>query len=48
MFVDHKGELVVEKSFDQFEEELASEKSKVIMGHSAFDYAFKTVINRLN
>lgn len=48
MFVNHKGELVVEKSFDEFNEELASEKSKVIMGHSAFDYAFKTVINRLN
>ncbi|HEB81730.1 MAG TPA: DUF1631 family protein [Gammaproteobacteria bacterium] len=48
MFVNHKGELVVEKSFDEFEEELASEKSKAIMGHSAFDYAFKTVINRLN
>jgi hypothetical protein len=48
MFVNHKGELVTEKSFDDFKEEIASNKSKMIMGHSAFDHAFKTVINRLN
>ena len=47
MFVNHKGALVVEKSFDDFNEEIASNKSKVIMGHSAFDHAFKAVIDRL-
>jgi len=48
MFVNHKGELVTEKSFDEFNEEIASNKSKMIMGHSAFDHAFKAVIDRLN
>jgi len=48
MFVNHKGELIIEKSFDEFNEEIASNKSKMIMGHSAFDNAFKSVINRLN
>ncbi len=48
MFVNHKGELVIEKSFEEFNEEIANETSKMIMGHSAFDHAFKTVIDRLN
>ena len=48
MFVNHKGELVVEKSFDTFNEEITNESTKIIMGHSAFENAFKTVINRLN
>ena len=48
MFVNHKGELVSEKSFDEFNTEVANETTKVIMGHSAFENAFKTVINRLN
>ena len=48
MFVNQKGELLVEKSFDEFNEELASNKSKMIMGHSAFDHAFKSVIDRLH
>lgn len=48
MFVNHKGELVTEKSFDEFNSEIANETTKAIMGHSAFDNAFKTVINRLN
>ena len=48
MFVNHKGELVAEKSFDEFNAEIADETTKVIMGHSAFENAFKTVINRLN
>ena len=48
MFVNHKGELIAEKSFEDFNEEMASEKTKVIMGHSAFDYAFKAVIDRLD
>ncbi len=48
MFVNHKGELVTEKSFEEFIEEIASNKSKMIMGHSAFDHAFKAVIDRLD
>jgi hypothetical protein len=48
MLVNHKGELIIEKSFDEFNEEIADGKTTVIMGHSAFENAFKTVINRLN
>jgi len=48
MFVNHKGELVTEKSFDEFNDEISHDKTKIIMGHSAFDHAFKSVINRLN
>jgi len=48
MFVNHKGELVAEKSFDAFKDEIADNRSKMIMGHSAFDYAFKAVIDRLD
>jgi hypothetical protein len=48
MFINHKGELVVEKSFDDFNKEVANNSTRMIMGHSAFENAFKTVINRLN
>ena len=48
MFVNHKGKLIIEKSFDEFNKEVASNRTKMIMGHSAFENAFKTVINRLN
>lgn len=48
MFVNHKGELLVEKYFDEFNEEVANGTTKMIMGHSAFDHAFKAVINRLD
>ncbi len=48
MFVNHKGELVTEKSFDEFNDEVTNETTKMIMGHSAFDHAFKAVIDRLN
>lgn len=48
MFVNHKGELIVEKTFDEFNEEINNGTTKMIMGHSAFENAFKTVINRLN
>ena len=48
MFVNHKGELVTEKSFAEFNEEVANETTKMIMGHSAFDYAFKSVIDQLH
>ena len=48
MFVNHKGELVTEKSFDEFNDEVTNKTTKMIMGHSAFDHAFKSVINRLD
>ncbi|MFV2004794.1 MAG: DUF1631 family protein, partial [Gammaproteobacteria bacterium] len=48
MFVNHKGELVAEKSFDEFNEEITNNTTQIIMGHSAFENAFKSVINRLN
>ena len=48
MFVNHKGELVAEKSFEEFNDEVANNTTKMIMGHSAFDHAFKAVIDRLN
>jgi hypothetical protein len=48
MFANHKGELVVEKTFDEFNEEVSTEATFVIMGHSAFEHAFKTVINHLD
>lgn len=48
MFVNHKGELVTEKTFDEFNTEVANNTTKMIMGHSAFDHAFKSVINKIN
>ena len=48
MFVNHKGELVTEKTFDEFNAEVADNTTKMIMGHSAFDNAFKSVINKIN
>lgn len=48
MFVNHRGELVVEKSFDEFNNEIASNKTRLIMGHSAFDHALRTVVTRID
>ncbi len=48
MFVNHKGELIIEKSFDEFNAEIATNKTKVIMEHSVFDNALRTVITHLN
>jgi len=47
MFVNHKGELIVEKSFIDFEMEMAESKTTVIMGHSVFDHALKSVVTQL-
>ncbi len=47
VFVNHAGEIVVEKSFEEFEQELENELSSVIMGHSVFDHAVNSVIARL-
>ena len=47
IFVTHDGELIAEKSFKEFTEELDRGVSKVIMGHSVFDYALNSVITKL-
>ncbi len=47
IFVTHDGELIAEKSFKEFTEELDKGVSKVIMGHSVFDYALNSVITKL-
>ncbi len=47
VFVNHAGEIVVEKHFDEFRDELDNELSSVIMGHSVFDHALNSVITRL-
>ncbi len=48
MFVNHKGEIVTEKTFEEFNKEIEENKTVMIMGHSVFDHAFKSVISRLN
>ncbi len=47
IFVTHSGEVVAEKSFEEFTQELDKNISKVIMGHSVFDYALNSVITKL-
>jgi predicted transcriptional regulator len=47
IFVTHDGEVVAEKSFEEFTQELDKDISKVIMGHSVFDYALNSVITKL-
>jgi len=47
MFVNHRGELIIEKSFSDFETEMAENKTTVIMEHSVFDHALKSVITQL-
>ena len=47
IFVTHDGEVVAEKSFEEFTHELDKNISKVIMGHSVFDYALNSVITKL-
>jgi hypothetical protein len=47
IFVTHDGEVVAEKSFEEFTKELDKDISKVIMGHSVFDYALNSVITKL-
>jgi hypothetical protein len=48
MFVDHKGELIAEKSFDEFNQEVGQGKTQIIMGQSAFDHAFKSALQRIH
>ena len=47
IFVTHDGEVIAEKSFKEFTEELAKGTAQVIMGHSVFDYALNSVITKL-
>ena len=47
IFVTHDGEVVSEKSFEDFTKELNRGASKIIMGHSVFDYALNSVITKL-
>jgi hypothetical protein len=47
IFVNHAGELVIEKNFDEFRQELDRGTSKLIMGHSVFDHALSSVITHL-
>jgi hypothetical protein len=47
IFVNHAGELVIEKNFDEFRHELDGGSSKLIMGHSVFDHALSSVITHL-
>lgn len=48
VFVSYQGDIIVEKSFEEFSNELEESKSKIIMGHSVFDHALSRVITRLN
>jgi hypothetical protein len=48
VFVNYQGGIIVEKSFEEFIDELDQGKSKVIMGHSAFDHALNRVVTNLN
>jgi hypothetical protein len=48
VFVNYQGEILVEKSFDEFGSEIEEDKSKVIMGHSRFDRAFSRAVTQLS
>ena len=47
VFVNYQGEVILEKNLADFLDEIASGKSKVIMGHSVFDHALSSVVNNL-
>jgi hypothetical protein len=47
VFVNHNGDIIVEKEFDEFTHEIEEGRSKVIMGHSIFDHALSSVIGQL-
>jgi len=48
VFVNYAGEIVIEKSFDEFAKELETGQSSVIMGHSVFDHALHTAISGIH
>jgi len=47
VFVNYQGEIIVEKELGEFLDEIADGRSKVIMGHSVFDYALNSVVHEL-
>jgi hypothetical protein len=47
VFVNHNGDIIVEKSFEEFTDEIEQGKSGMIMGHSIFDHALHSVIGKL-
>ena len=47
VFVNHNGDIIVEKTFDEFTSEIEEGKSMMIMGHSIFDHALHSVIGKL-
>lgn len=47
VFVNHQGEIIIEKNLGEFLDEVADGKSKMIMGHSIFDHALSTVVGHL-
>ena len=47
VFVNYQGEIIIEKDLREFLDEIADGKSKVIMGHSVFDYALSSVVHGL-
>ena len=47
VFVDHLGNVVVEKDADEFAEELARGASGIIMQHSVFDHALRSALQTI-
>lgn len=47
VFVNYQGEIIIEKDLGEFLDEIADGKSKIIMGHSVFDYALSSVVHGL-
>ncbi len=48
VFVNYQGGIIIEKSFEEFSDELDQGLSKTIMGHSVFDHALSRVVTGLN
>lgn len=47
VFVNYHGEIIIEKNLAEFLEEIATGKSKAIMGHSVFDHALSSAVTKL-
>lgn len=48
MFVDHLGNIVIEKDAEEFTEELKQDLSGIIMQHSVFDHALNSALKSIN
>lgn len=48
MFVDHLGNIVIEKDAEEFTEELKQDLSGIIMQHSVFDHALNSALRSIN